>query len=57
MGKYTYKFSEGDFDYYRDNESMKMVKVVSSLHPRTDANIQRHAVDAEQDYAVYEFYS
>ena len=57
MGKYTYKFSEGEFDYYRDNESMKIVKVVSSLHPRTDANIQRHAVDAEQDIAVYEFYS
>jgi hypothetical protein len=52
MGKYTYKFSEGDFDYYRDNESMQIVKVVSSLHPRTDANIQRHAVDAEQDDAV-----
>lgn len=57
MGKYTYKFSEGDFDYYRDNESMKIVKVVSSLRHRTDANIQRHAVDAEQDDVVYEFYS
>ena len=57
MGKYTYKFSEGDYDYYRDNETMTLVKVVSSLRPRTDANIQRHAVDAEQDDAVYEFYS
>lgn len=57
MGKYIYKFSEGDSDYYRDNETMKMVKVISSLHPRTDANIQKHAVDAEQDDAVYEFYS
>lgn len=55
--KYTYKFSSDTHDYYM-GEDMKMVKVpVDAPGSRSDRNISKLGIDAEDDPAVREFYS
>jgi hypothetical protein len=55
--KYTYKFSTNDFDYYM-NDEMRMVKVRHDIPGgRPDAVIDKHGIDAENDLAVWEFFS
>jgi hypothetical protein len=55
--KYTYKFSTDDFDYYMNDEE-RMVKVRHDIPGgRPDAVIDKHGIDAEDDLAVWEFFS
>lgn len=54
--RYTYKFSDGGYDYYRDNATDLIVKLPEDT-PRTDDWMSKNAIDAEGDEAVYEFYS
>lgn len=57
MDRYTYKFSANGFDYFRDNATDRIIKLQETLKTRTDANIEKHAIDAEKDDAVCEFFS
>jgi hypothetical protein len=54
--RYTYKFTNDGYDYYLDNETDMMVKFPEDT-PRSDKYMMSHAVDAEQDFAVMQYFS
>jgi len=54
--RYTYKFTDGGYDYYMDNRTGMIVKLPENT-PRSDKYMLAHALDADQDFAVLEFFS
>ena len=54
--RFVYKFTSSGFDYFRDDTTMEMVKLPEGT-PRTDRYMATHAIDAEDDLVVLDFYS
>ena len=55
--RYTYKFTDGGFDYFRDNTNDLIVKIPEDAQSRTDEWMAENAIDAENDFSVMEFFS
>ena len=54
--RYTYKFTDNGFDYFRDNSTGQVVKLPENT-PRSDNYMTANAINAEQDEATFLFYS